>query len=217
MNAHEKEMINILEALDKGGILTQCIVSGSWCMFFYKYIFEDFLLPVATTDIDIFLPNINKIKKTKVTKALLELDYLRDDDCLTGKTKFTSKSGFELEFLTIPDKTMNNVLIIKGESIGAEALPKMAPAGWNYIQVPLQDLIVNVVSPVSFVLQKLLINKERKDEYKKNKDLEAIKYVLGFIKMSAKYSKELEESLSTYPKKWKKRILETAEENNITL
>ena len=112
---------------------------------------------------------------------------------------------------------MNNVVVIKGSNIGAEALPKMAPAGWNYIQVSFNGLIVNVTSPVSFVLQKLLINNDRKNDYKKQKDLDAIRYVLGFIKASQKYSRELTESLDSYPKKWKKTILENASKNNIVL
>ena len=78
-------------------------------------------------------------------------------------------------------------------------------------------MVVNVVSPVSFILQKLLINNERASEYKKEKDLDAIKYVLGFIKSSKKYYQELKESVETYPKKWKKTIIKTAEENNIKL
>ena len=78
-------------------------------------------------------------------------------------------------------------------------------------------LTVNVTSPVSFILQKLLINNERKDDYKKQKDLDAIRYVLGFVKASNKYSEELKTSLDTYPKKWKKTILENASNNNIPL
>ena len=93
----------------------------------------------------------------------------------------------------------------------------MAPAGWNYIQVEFNGLTVNVTSPVSFVLQKLLINNEWKDEYKKQKDLDAIRYVLSFVKSSNKYSEELKASLDTYPKKWKKTILENASKNNIKL
>ena len=101
---------------------------------------------------------------------------------------------------------MNNVVVIKACNIGAEALPKMAPAGWNYITVDFSGLSINVASPVSFVLQKLLINNERKPEYKKEKDIDAIKYVLGFIKTSKKYSEELATSLESYPKRWKKTI-----------
>lgn len=136
---------------------------------------------------------------------------------MTGKTTFVSKSGFEIEFLTIPDRSMSSTLRIPGMSVTAEALPKMAPAGWNYITLDVDGLKINIVSPVSFVLQKLLINDERKDEYKREKDADAIKYVLGFIKASKKYSDELIKSLDEYPKKWKNKILENAKRLNIEL
>ena len=93
----------------------------------------------------------------------------------------------------------------------------MAPAGWNYVQIEYNGLTINIVSPVSFVLQKLLINKERKLENKKEKDIDAVKYVLTYINASHKYSEELKQSLQKYPKKWKKAIIETAEKYNIDL
>ena len=217
MIEYENEMIDIINALDKGNFLSHCVISGSWCMYFYKYIFEEFIPPIATTDLDIFLPSVSKIKDSSLTQILADLDYIREDDYLSGKTKYHSKDGFEIEFLTVPNRSMNNVVVIKAGNIGAEALPKMAPAGWNYIQVEFNGLTVNVTSPVSFVLQKLLINNERKDDYKKQKDLDAIRYVLGFVKASNKYSEELKTSLDTYPKKWKKTILENASNNNIPL
>ena len=37
----ESKMINSINALDKEGILQNCIISGSWCMYFYKYIFDN--------------------------------------------------------------------------------------------------------------------------------------------------------------------------------
>ena len=167
----ENKMLDIIEALHKSGLLKNCIISGSWAMFFYKEIFEGFLPPIATTDFDIFLPIVSKIKKSNINKLLIDLDYLRDDDSLTGKTKYYSKDGFEIEFLTVLDRTMNNVIIIHSIGIGAEALPKMKVAEWNYITVKYNGYDVNVPSPASYCLQKLLINKERKEAKKKPKIL----------------------------------------------
>lgn len=115
----EDKMLDIIKALHKSDLLRNCIISGSWAMFFYKEIFEGFIPPIATTDFDIFLPSISKIKKGNINKLLVDLDYLRDDDSLTGKTKYFSKDGFEIEFLTVPDRTMNNVIKIHTIGIGA--------------------------------------------------------------------------------------------------
>ena len=130
---------------------------------------------------------------------------------------FLSSEGFSIEFLTIPDRTMSHTIDIKGMGVVAEALPKMAPAGWDYIQVKYEDLLVNVVSPMAFVLQKLLINNEREPEYKKEKDIDALSYVLSFIKASPKYSQLLKTSFDQYPKKWQKTIVNTAKKHQIDL
>lgn len=210
----ENEMLSIIDALDRSGLLKNCIISGSWSMFFYKEIFEGFIPPIATTDFDIFLPKVSKIKEGNINKLLIDLDYLRDDDSLTGKTKYYSKDGFEIEFLTVPDRTLNNVIRIHSIGIGAEALPKMKIAEWNYLTIDYKGYIVNIPSPSSYCLQKLLINKER-DEIKKVKDIEAVKYVLGFVAASTKYREEFFESLNNSPKKWKKAIVETMETNGL--
>ena len=62
MAKYENKMLDIIEALHKSGLLKNCIISGSWAMFFNKKIFEGFVLPIATTDFDIFLPSVSKIK-----------------------------------------------------------------------------------------------------------------------------------------------------------
>ena len=217
MAKYESEMIDILNALNESGMLPNCVICGSWSMFFYKHIFEGFIPPIATTDLDIFLPNISKIKDNNISHLLTEIDYIREDDYLTGKTRYYSKAGFDIEFLTTPNRTMSHVIKIKAGNIGAEALPKMVLAGWNYMQVDYNSITVNVVSPVSFILQKLLINKERTPEYKKEKDIDAVRYILDFVKASRKYSEELKQSFESCPKKWKKSIKETTDKYNIDL
>ena len=214
MAKFENKMLEIVEALHKSGLLKNCIISGSWAMFFYKEIFEGFIPPIATTDFDIFLPNVSKIKEGNINKLLIDLDYLRDDDSLTGKTKYFSKDGFEIEFLTVPDRTMSNVIKIHSIGIGAEALPKMKVAQWNYITVKYNGYDVNVPSPASYCLQKLLINKERAQD-KKIKDIDAVRYILGYVFASNKYKGEFIESLNSTPKKWKKAIMEAIEETGL--
>lgn len=214
MTKFENKMIEIIDALNKSGLLKNCIISGSWAMYFYKEIFEGFMPPIATTDFDIFLPSVSKIKSNNINKLLIDLDYIRDDDSLTGKTKYYSKDGFEIEFLTVPDRTMEHVMKIPAIGIGAEALPKMKIAAWNYITIKFDNYDVNVPSPASYCLQKLLINKERTEE-KRIKDIDAVKYILGFVALSHKYRAEFIDSYNAAPKKWKKSIKETMNSNKL--
>lgn len=217
MVGYEKEMFDVLKALDESGALKYCIVAGSWAMWFYKRLFTGFVPRIETTDLDLYLPNPKATQGIGLGGSLRKRSYIQSDDTLTGKTTFVSASGFEIEFLTTPDRTMKGVLRIPGLSIGAEALAKMAPIGWNYIEVEECGLSVKVASPVSFVLQKLLINSERKPETKKEKDLDAVRYVLSFVRASKKYMEELESSLAMAPKKWRKAITETAFAHEIDL
>lgn len=60
-------------------------------------------------------------------------------------------------------------------------------------------------------------NLEKYEKIIKEKDIDAVKYVLTYINASHKYSEELKQSIQEYPKKWKKAIIETAEKYNIDL
>ena len=51
----------------------------------------------------------------------------------------------------------------------------------------------------------------------KGKDLDAIRYVLIFVKASRKYSEELKESVLSAPRKWRKAIIDTAAKNGLDL
>ena len=206
----EKEMLDVLKALNEGGVLQHCIISGSWAMYFYNRIFKGFEPPIATTDFDIFFPSVSKIKESNITLLLSELHYIREDDYISEKTKYYSKDGFEIEFLTLPNRTMSNVIKIKSINIGAEALPKMRPLMWNYISVEYNDLKVNIPSPSSYCLQKLLINKERALS-KQMKDISAVKYVMSFVNSSQKYRDEFIESYQSLPKKWQRAVKEAIE------
>lgn len=217
MPEYEDEMRAVLKALNEAGALPHCIVTGSWAMYFYKSIFEGFQPRVETTDLDMYLPNPKSASAENLPTCLRKLSYIRSDDTLTGKTTFLSSNGFEIEFLTIPDRTMSPVLRVTGMSIGAEALPKMAPIGWNCVELEWEGMKVKVASPASFIIQKLLINEERKPEWKKEKDLDAVRYVLIYVKASRKYHEELKESVLSAPRKWRKAILETAAKSGIDL
>ena len=204
MKNYEIEMLKVLHTLEESQVLSHCVIAGSWAMLFYEKIFEGFEARVETTDMDIILPNPKKASGDSFIEKMRMNHYILHNDYISGKTTFVSSGGFNVEFLTIPDRTMSNTLKVNGLSIVAEALPKMAPAGWNYIQIPYDSMMINVVSPVSFVLQKLLIHNERTSVFKKEKDAEAIRYVIKFVMASPKYSDELRSSLETYPKKWRK-------------
>lgn len=94
----EDKMFSIINALYKSKLLEKCIISGSWAMYFYKEIFEDFIPPIATTDFDIFLPKISSIKDGDINSLLIDMEYLRDDDYLSAKQNTFRKMDLKLNF-----------------------------------------------------------------------------------------------------------------------
>ena len=136
MYKYEDDVVNILKAFEKAGALEYIVVAGSWAMYFYRLIFDGFVPRVETTDLDLFLPNPKKAKSKNLSSLLVNCKYVKNTDYLTGITRFILQdANFNIEFLTTPDRTLSNALVISGFDVVAEALPKMAPAGWNYIQV----------------------------------------------------------------------------------
>ena len=63
MESNEQHLIEILKVLESEGTLQNSILIGSWCLLFYKYVFENFEPTIRTTDIDFLIPNPKAIKK----------------------------------------------------------------------------------------------------------------------------------------------------------
>ena len=216
MIENEKKLKEVLAVLEKEGILENIILIGSWCLLFYKFVFDDFEPTVRTTDIDFFVPNPKAIKEKKsIVVSLKEINYDIIRDTLTNKTTFISPDGFELEFLTKINREQLACLKLGSTSLYAESLPYLTIFAGNYIEVDYDGIKVKVASPASFILQKLLVNNSRKE--KREKDIESIKNVLLFIKTSKKYNEEVKSLYDSLPKNWKKKIEQTISQNDIKL
>ena len=216
MTENEKHLNEILKALNKANILKDTILIGSWSMLFYHEVFTNFKPTIRTVDVDFFVPDTKKIKKSgNIINSLKDLNYDLAQDVLTNKTRFISADGFELEFLTRLNR--NNLRCVKLGNTGiyAESLAYTDIFTMNYIEVVYENIKVKVASPASYVLQKLLINAERKQ--KAEKDIESIKEVLTYIKASQKSFNELVELLNSLPKSWQKKIQKVASLNSIDL
>ena len=183
---------------------------------FYKEIFLNFEPLIRTTDLDFYVPNTKSIKTNgNIIISLKDLNYDLVRDVLTNKSRFISPDGFELEFLTKLTRDNLHCIKIGDTGIYAESLPYVDIFTGNYIEVIFDGIKVKVASPASYVLQKLLINTERKE--KAEKDINSIKEVLVFIKASQKSVSELKELYESIPKSWKKKIGRVLVKNNIKL
>ena len=216
MNDNEQQLQRILKVLDNEGILKNLILIGSWCLLFYKEIFDNFEPTIATTDADFYVPNSKAIKEeTSLISSFKEINYDLISDTFSHKSTFISPDGFELEFLTKTNR--EGLLCIKlGKSnIYAESMPYVDIFTGNYIEIKCGDINLKIASPSSYVLQKLLINENRKE--KKEKDLDSIRNVLIYIGASNKSIEELKTLYFSLPKKWRNKIDKTCQKQNINL
>ena len=213
---NEKQLALILKTLDKEGILNNVVLIGSWCLLFYKELFENFDPLVRTFDIDFYVPNAKAVKeKGNLIKSLKQLNYDVRRDYLTNKSTFISPDGFELEFLTNLNRDRFNCVALGDTGIYMESLSYVEIFTSNYIEVDYQGIKVKVASPASYVLQKLIINDRR--ESKQEKDIESIKHVLNYIALSKKSVDELRTLYNSLPRKWKNKIDDTCQKNSIIL
>lgn len=97
----------------------------------------------------------------------------------------------------------------------AESLSYVDIFGSNYVELLRNGIRVKVASPSAFVIQKILINDRRGT--KSEKDADAIDYVLSFICISRKSSKEFYELYDKLPRKWKKAVEEYINRRKVKL
>ena len=216
MENNEKQLTQVLKVLSEEGTLKDSILIGSWCLFFYKYIFDNFEPTIRTTDIDFLIPNPKSIKeKSGVIKALREINYDLMRDTLTNKSFFISPDGFEIEFLTKLNRDNIKCVKLGTTAIYAESLSYLDIFIGNYIEVNFNVIKLNVASPSSYILQKLLINDLRGK--KQEKDIESIKHVLLYVNASKTFKEEIKKLFNKLPKKWKRKILNNCKNNSIHL
>ena len=216
MENNEQKLLEILQILNNEGALENSILIGSWCLFFYKYIFDNFEPTIRTTDIDFLVPQPKSFKeKSGIAKTLKEINYFIVQDTLTNKTIFISPDGFEIEFLTKLTRSQSPCVKLGNTVIHAESLPYVDIFASNYVEVNFHDILVRVASPASYVIQKLLINNERGE--KKEKDIDSIRHVLIYLFASKTYTEEFLNLIKNLPKKWKRKIQKTSVENGLNI
>jgi len=216
MNEYECHLLKIFDVFNKENILNNIIVIGSWSLFFYSKVFDNFKPLIRTTDVDFYIPNAKSIKGVKtLTSSLKNIDFDLFKDTMTEKTRYICHDGFEIEFLTKLNRENLSCVKIGDSGIVAESLHYLDIFTYNYIEVNYEGFNVKVATPSSYILQKMIINSER--EHKSEKDIQSIKYVLDYIKTSPKSFNELKTLYSSLPKSWQKKIIKIAKEKNICL
>ncbi|MDR0906801.1 MAG: nucleotidyltransferase domain-containing protein [Oscillospiraceae bacterium] len=179
----------ILQILYDEKVLPYVIIVGSWAEYLYEqsgYFSTDFRSNLRTRDVDVLYSNIKMPgHRTTVIRNLAEHGFIYNQDVVSGVGKFSKEDLIDLEFMTKVLGSGNEQFYdIPSIGIKAEGLRALNILADKSTTAEFRGLTVNVPEPSAYVLQKLIINPNRTPDWKKEKDIDAVRELLSHIKNS---------------------------------
>ena len=184
MTDQQKAFWDLIGVFDTEGLLPHVMLVGSWAEYLYQHhLTSGFEANLRTRDVDFLYPNINRPKgnEINIVQGMREKGFIYTEDYISGVGKFVKEDLLELEFLTRilgNGQSINKIpsLNIKAEGLRAINMLAKYPLALNF-----DDLIITVPEPEAYILQKLLSNPKRTPEYKKDKDIQAVRVLLAHV------------------------------------
>ncbi len=211
-----KILYRILNRFQQTGILQEMMLIGSWCLHFYRFMFENHegLPATRTMDVDFLIPDIHQVRaEVDIPKLLKEEGFLSNYNRVSGMVKF-DHPDLRVEFL-VPElgKGHDKPLEIKKLNIKAQGLRYL-----NFLTdypriITYQHLRIRVPEPAVFALHKLIISGRRLNKEKAKKDLEMAVGLLDFLYTKPSEVGRIKSVLRTIPKKWRETILSVSEKH----
>lgn len=194
--------------LKKNRILEHVVLIGSWVEYIYErsnYL-EEFEANLKTKDIDFLIKNIHKPREgIDIVDILEKEDYVTDIDYISGAYKFYKGKDLEIEFLVREiGKGQIKPYTVPSFGIKAEGLRYMDLLLDNTITINIENIDITVPSPQAYLLQKIIINDQRKN--KAGKDYLGIENLLDNIKRSDTQYQELGKLYNSLTKKRRNKI-----------
>ncbi len=209
-----------IKIFDDKGLLPYIMLVGSWAEYIYSYYFKTGFMPnLRTRDIDFLYENIHRPRnKINITNALIENGYSYVVHPTSGVGKFIKEDLLELEFLTrTVGSGTQHVYEIPSIGIKAEGLRIINMLSDYPLKLDCGGFIVTVPEPAAYVLQKLLANPTRIPQYKKEKDIDAVRALLIHIKQSEYDSVRIEAILNKLTLKSRRTVEFVCKEQYIEL
>lgn len=169
--------------MSEAGILDNVLLIGSWCAFFYKQYFSkvEFNPVIRTRDIDFLVKTNPKFPKSVDLEELLKPIGFEIEFFGKGYMKLESEE-LAIEFL-VPEvgRPSGRPLPLPAIKLNAQPIRHLTILWRNPIQITLSGVQVKLPHPVDYLLQKLVIAKERKKADKAEKDRQSAFAVLDAI------------------------------------
>jgi hypothetical protein len=206
--------IEVLRRLQKEGILSEIMIVGSWCIYFYKNYFSDvsYSSYIRTRDIDFLVPIPFKIKeKVDIPELLKDLGFVLDFH-IKGYIRLCHPDLI-IDFL-VPERGrgLDKPYPLPQLGIKAQALRFLDFLVENSMKFKINDLTLNLPHPAAFAIHKLIISSRRPREEKKVKEREeAVRVIKSLI---AKREEETVNRLfNSMPRKWRTKVIRSLEES----
>jgi len=199
----KKVFWDLIDTFDEHGILPYVMLIGSWAELIYeKYYFSDYYSSIRTRDVDFFYKNINlpADKEFDIIGILKEKGFTCETSRLSDVSKFVMEDFLTIEFLIRvlgsgdePNQKIQSLGIV-GSGLRSINILEKYP-----LVLECERYSITVPEPEIYILQKLIINPERKNIEKKEKDLQSIRWLLPHVNKDR--MKEIYEGLAGKQKK----------------
>jgi len=187
--------------------LPYVMLIGSWTEYIYQFYFKTEFYPnLKTRDVDFLYPNLNKPKEQKIEiiQSMGKKGFLYTEDYISGVGKFVKEDLLELEFITRALGRGQSINEINSLNIKAEGMREVNMLADYPLELECNDFIITVPEPEAYILQKLLINPIRTPDYKKEKDIQAIRELIKHVD-----NKKLQQIFDEMSQKAQKMVAET--------
>lgn len=201
--------LEVLHRLDKSKVLSELIIIGSWCIYFYKYYFKskNYSTYIRTKDIDFLVPIPPRFKKeVNIFELVKDLGFIERYRGSKGYIKL-EHPDLSIEFL-IPERSRGSdkPYDIPALSINAQPLRFLDFLLENTISVNAEGMHIKLPHPAAYALHKFIIFKRRSKAEKHDRDIEGALRVFNEL-IRHKKNHEIRLIFKRMHKKWRTKIL----------
>jgi len=203
--------VEILKRLSGAGVLSEFILIGSWCVYFYRNYFPDISYmehaSFRTRDLDFLISRPERIEReSNIPDLLKDLGFIRVFEGSKGYIKL-QHPDLILEFL-VPERGRGTDKPYPLPKLGmnAVALRFLDLLSSDTIRIRVGDVDLTLPHPANFALHKLIVFQRRTRKDKAAKDRNA---AIGVLKALIRKGDTavLLKVFDSIPRKWKSKVL----------
>lgn len=167
-----RDFLKTIKLLHDNDCISHIIIVGAWAEYLYieTGVLPSYSASISTLDLDVLVKNLKHPRQEVNLPEIAKAEgYLIESERLTGITKLLLPGSLEVEFLLSKRGAGNEKALKTNFGVTAQTLRHMELLMANTILVNYFGLPIEIPSPEAFVLQKMIINKDRKKKAVKDR------------------------------------------------